>query len=48
MNGAKIKAVDVDHAISRFLALRNKKYVTLTEWREMPEVNRDDTGRCYF
>lgn len=38
--GAKIKAVDVDNAISRFLALRNKEYITLDEWREMPESDR--------
>jgi len=39
-NGTKVKAVDVDNAISRFLALRNKDYVTLTEWREMRETER--------
>jgi protein gp37 len=39
-NGAKIKAADVDNAISRFLALRNKEYVTLDEWREMGDADR--------
>jgi protein gp37 len=38
--GNKIKAADVDNAISRFLALRNKEYVTLDEWREMKETDR--------
>jgi hypothetical protein len=36
-NGAKIKAADVDDAISRFIALRDKEYVTLAEWRELDE-----------
>jgi len=35
-NGAKIKTKDVEDAISRFLAYRDKEYVTLDEWREMP------------
>jgi len=39
-NGAKIKAVDIDNAISRFLALRNKEYVTLDEWRDTSETDR--------
>lgn len=39
-NGVKIKAVDVENAISRFLALRNKEYITLTEWRETTEGDR--------
>lgn len=39
-NGAKIKAADVDNAISRFLALRNREYITLDEWREMNEGDR--------
>lgn len=38
--GAKIKAADVDNAISRFLTLRNKEYVTLDEWREMRDVDQ--------
>jgi hypothetical protein len=40
-NGAKIRAADVDDAISRFLALRNKEYVTLDEWRELDEGSRE-------
>jgi protein gp37 len=39
-NGAKIKAADVDHAISRFLALRNKECVTLDEWRDTTSTAR--------
>jgi hypothetical protein len=39
-NGARIKASDVDHAITRFLAFRNKEYVTLEEWREIDETGR--------
>jgi protein gp37 len=39
-NGAKIKTIDVENAISRFLALRNKEYVMLDEWREMAEGDR--------
>lgn len=39
--GAKIKAQDVDNAISRYMAMRNKEYVTLTEWREMRESERN-------
>jgi protein gp37 len=39
-NGAKIKSDDVDDAISRFLALRNKEYVTLSEWHELNEASR--------
>jgi len=39
-NGARIKAIDVENAISRFLALRNKEYITLDEWREMAEGDR--------
>jgi protein gp37 len=39
-NGAKIKAQDVESAIVRFLAMRNKEYVTLTEWRELRESER--------
>jgi protein gp37 len=34
-NGARIKTKDVEGAISRFLAYRDKEYVTLDEWREM-------------
>jgi protein gp37 len=40
-NGAKIKAADVDDAISRFIALRDKEYVTLAEWRELDERARE-------
>jgi protein gp37 len=39
-NGAKIKAADVDNAISRFLAMRNKEFVTLDEWHELREPER--------
>ena len=39
-NGTKIKAQDVDNAITRFLAMRNKDYVTLTEWHETREADR--------
>jgi protein gp37 len=39
-NGTKIKAQDVENAIVRFLAMRNKEYVTLTEWRELRESER--------
>jgi protein gp37 len=39
-NGARIHAKDVDNAISRFLALRNKEYVTLEEWHEIDEGAR--------
>lgn len=39
-NGTKIKAHDIDNAITRFLALRNKDYVTLTEWHETSESHR--------
>jgi protein gp37 len=39
-NGVRIKAKDIDDAISRFLALRNKEYVTLDEWRDMPPAGR--------
>ena len=39
-NGAKIKAADVENAISRFLAMRNKEFVTLDEWRELSESDR--------
>jgi protein gp37 len=35
-NGSRVKTKDVEDAISRFLAFRNKEYVTLDEWREMP------------
>lgn len=34
-NGTRIKTKDVEDAISRFLAFRDKEYVTLDEWREM-------------
>lgn len=34
-NGARIKATDVEDAITRFLALRNREFVTLTEWHEL-------------
>ena len=37
-NGAKIKTQDVESAISRFLAMRNKEFVTLDEWRELNEA----------
>jgi protein gp37 len=37
-NGAKIKAADVESAISRFQAMRNKEFVTLDEWRELNEA----------
>lgn len=39
-NGTRVKRKDVEDAISRFLALRNKEYVTLDEWREMPGAGR--------
>jgi hypothetical protein len=39
-NGARIKTSDVDNAINRFLALRNKEYVTLEEWRKIDETGR--------
>lgn len=39
-NGAKIKAQDVENAITRFLALRNKDYITLTEWHELSKADR--------
>lgn len=39
-NGVKIKAKDVDDAIGRFLVLRNKEYVTLSEWRELKQEDR--------
>jgi len=39
-NGDKIKARDVDDAISRFRAVRDKQFVTLDEWREMPGAGR--------
>ena len=39
-NGAKIKAVDIEHAITRFLELRNKEFITLTEWRELGKADR--------
>lgn len=39
-NGARIKTCDVEKAIERFFALRNKEYVTLAEWRELPETSR--------
>lgn len=39
-NGTKIKAKDVDDAISRFLAFRDKEYVTLDEWHEMDTAPR--------
>lgn len=39
-NGSTIKASDIDDAISRFLALRDKQYVTLDEWGEMPVAGR--------
>src|SRR6188472_854495 len=39
-NGAKIKTKDVEDAISRFLAFRDKEYVPLDEWREMPTAAR--------
>jgi protein gp37 len=39
-NGTKIKIKDVEDAISRFRALRDKQYVTLDEWREMAVAGR--------
>jgi protein gp37 len=39
-NGARIKAGDVDAAITRFLALRDREYVTLTEWHEIEPASR--------
>jgi protein gp37 len=39
-NGAKIKSKDVEDAISRFSALRDKEFVTLDEWREMAPAGR--------
>jgi protein gp37 len=39
-NGVRIHAKDVDNAISRFLALRNKEYITLDEWHEIDESAR--------
>jgi len=39
-NGAKIRTNDVDDAISRFLGLRDKEFVTLDEWRELDPVGR--------
>lgn len=39
-NGTKIKASDVEDAIQRFIALRDKEYVTLTEWRETAKTSR--------
>lgn len=39
-NGAKIKAQDVENAITRFLAFRGKEYVTLTEWHELGSADR--------
>jgi hypothetical protein len=48
MNGAKIKSANVDHAITRFLGLRNKEYVTLTEWHEMSPADRAAVlGTCH-
>jgi len=34
-NGRRINTQDVEDAISRFIAVRDKEYVTLDEWREM-------------
>jgi protein gp37 len=39
-NGVKIKATDIENAITRFLAMRNKEYITLTEWHETSEGDR--------
>jgi hypothetical protein len=39
-NSGKIRAQDVDNAITRFLALRNKDYLTLTEWHELSKADR--------
>ena len=39
-SGAKIRAQDVDNTIARFLVLRNKDYLTLTEWHELSKADR--------
>src|SRR6516164_3436460 len=39
-SGLKFKAADVDNAITRFLAWRNKEYITLEEWREIDAAGR--------
>ena len=44
--GAKLKAQDVDNAITRFLAFRNKEYVTLTEWHELGKADRAAVLSC--
>lgn len=40
MNGARLKTQDIENAINRFFALRNKEYVTLSEWHEISETER--------
>jgi protein gp37 len=39
-NGSKVKTRDVEDAVARFKAYRNKDYVTLSEWHELSEASR--------